>query len=406
MFILFRILNYFTSKTYRESRELADAVHKMFECQREQLSQKAVAELETALGELRASLDGPRNIARWKELSAKLNEAAERWIKAFPFGGYREYVIMGIELVILVLGSRAFFVQPMEIPTGSAQPTFWGITQSPIDSAADVPNWPARLWKLFIKGDAYCFATAEVAGDLEVVEPPHTLIPLVPFCNRARVRIGGHVQTLYFVPDDYGARFGFTDDKWNLRERRHFGRGEPIIAAVMHSGDHLFVERVSYNFRRPRRGETIVFRSEHHPGMTARTHYIKRLVGLGGEEIRIGDDRHAYINGRPLGTNDPGFENVYSFDPTQPPMRDHYSGHVNEKTARRLAGIMAMAWNFPDGDAKYNIRPKHYVCFGDNTMNSADSRYWGVPDFPQERVIGKSFLVFWPFTERLGWSRH
>jgi signal peptidase I len=55
------------------------------------------------------------------------------------------------------------------------------------------------------------------------------------------------------------------------------------VKARVVTGDHLFVERVTYNFRRPERGEIIVFRSEDHPGMTPFTHYIKRLVGLGGD---------------------------------------------------------------------------------------------------------------------------
>jgi signal peptidase I len=41
---------------------------------------------------------------------------------------------------------------------------------------------------------------------------------------------------------------------------------------------------------------------------------------------------------------------------------------------------------------------------GDNTMNSSDSRYWG--PFPKDRVIGKSFFVYWPITDRFGWGYH
>ncbi|HVY70804.1 MAG TPA: S26 family signal peptidase [Verrucomicrobiae bacterium] len=42
------------------------------------------------------------------------------------------------------------------------------------------------------------------------------------------------------------------------------------------------------------------------------------------------------------------------------------------------------------------------MTFGDNTMNSMDSRYWG--DFPRELVIGKYGFVFWPVTDRFGWG--
>jgi signal peptidase I len=43
------------------------------------------------------------------------------------------------------------------------------------------------------------------------------------------------------------------------------------------------------------------------------------------------------------------------------------------------------------------------VVFGDNTVNSLDSRYWG--DFPEQNVIGKSFFVYWPFSQRFGWGQ-
>jgi type IV secretory pathway protease TraF len=39
---------------------------------------------------------------------------------------------------------------------------------------------------------------------------------------------------------------------------------------------------------------------------------------------------------------------------------------------------------------------------GDNTMNSFDSRGWGA--FPATNVIGKSFFVYWPITDRFGWG--
>jgi signal peptidase I len=139
--------------------------------------------------------------------------------------------------------------------------------------------------------------------------------------------------------------------------------------------------------------------------MTPETHYIKRLIALGGEKVRIGDDRHVYINGKALDATTPGFENVYSFDPKQPPRPDHYSGHLNGTVWRRFSP-MAHTPNFPDEKTEFTVRPGHYLTFGDNTMNSADSRYWPEPDFPEERVVGKSFFVFWPITDRFGWGQH
>jgi type IV secretory pathway protease TraF len=88
---------------------------------------------------------------------------------------------------------------------------------------------------------------------------------------------------------------------------------------------------------------------------------------------------------------------VYAF--RGPPRDSQYSGHVNELVARQN-GRGRLAPLFPDETAELVVRRGHYLAFGDNTMNSYDGRAWG--DFPREKVVGKAFFVFWPFTERFG----
>ena len=401
-------LRWLTSKTVSRTAELIDTVEKVLNHQRDVLAGDRVTRVEAALAETRRIIRSNAPVESIEKQAAQLEETANAWLSPYPSANVREYVLMFLEIAVLILGSRAFLIQPMVIPTGSAQPTLWGITSDTLKGTKEqeVPSLPGRLWDLFIKGDAYVWADAESTGPLNAVGKPGMVIPFVPFFNKATVVIGGQPQTLWFVPDDYGQRYGLADREWHPLAR-NFIKGEPIVHERLRSGDHLFVERVTYNFRRPERGETIVFRSEEHPGMTWHTHYIKRLVGLGGETLRIGDDRHTYVNGRRLGTNDYGFEHVYGFDPAKKPEPNVYSGHVNGTVWRWARdGAWGPTANFPDEKTEVKVRPGHYVCFGDNTMNSADSRYWGEPDFPQEQVIGKSCFVFWPFTERWGWGRH
>jgi signal peptidase I len=177
-----------------------------------------------------------------------------------------------------------------------------------------------------------------------------------------------------------------------LRPGQFFRKGDTVLHVRVQSGDHLFVDRFTYNFRLPRRGEIIVFETAGIQGLPQDQYYIKRLVALGGERVQIGQDRHLIINGRRLNHLTPGFELVYSFDPSEPPRDSHYSGHVN---GQRLAPLF---YEHPDGVV---VPPGHYLVMGDNTLNSLDSRAWG--PLPARNVIGRFWFVYWPITERFGW---
>jgi signal peptidase I len=139
-----------------------------------------------------------------------------------------------------------------------------------------------------------------------------------------------------------------------------------------------------------------------HERMPQDQFYIKRLVALGGETVRIGDDRHLVINGtNRLDASTPHFENVYSFDPAKPPAESEFSGHLNEHVAEEI-GRPGLAPLFPDEKTTYTLPPDTYMVMGDNTVNSFDSRAWG--PFPATNIIGKSFFVYWPITGRFGWG--
>jgi signal peptidase I len=163
---------------------------------------------------------------------------------------------------------------------------------------------------------------------------------------------------------------------------------------------------VTYNFRAPRRGEIIVFKTRGIEGLPQDQFYIKRMVAMGEEAVQVGDDRHLVINGKRLDSSTPHFEKVYTFDPNEPPRESHYSGHVNEKVHLTYYpdASQPLAPRFPDGSTVYNVQPQHYMVMGDNTMNSLDSRAWG--DFPATNVIGRSFFIYWPITDRFGAGYH
>lgn len=401
------LLRWLTSRTVRKAGELEDTVRKILNHQRDILAPAAVAAVEEALTGFRKAVRGGADRAGIQFQMNALETAANKWLKPYPRQSLRENVLMLFEIGVLIVGSRAFLIQPMVIPTGSAQPTLWGVTYQDLrESNTPIPSLPTRLWEKAMKGVSYYQITAP--ADLEITGWQEKPTLFIPFVKRQNLLTTAGPIPVWFPPDDFPRQLGLFDEAKRVIKKRAFRKGEEIARARVVTGDHLFVERISYNFRRPKRGEIIVFRSERHPGMTANTHYIKRLVGMGGEKVRIGDDRHSYIDGRRLGTNDPGFEKVFAFDPQKPPVADHYSGHVNGTVWEQTVGSPGPTRNFPNGQTEVEVRPNHYLTFGDNTMNSADSRFWPVPDFPQELVIGQHWMVFWPFLRdglNFGWGQ-
>jgi signal peptidase I len=252
----------------------------------------------------------------------------------------------------------------------------------------------ARYGEYWVRGVSYYHVVAERDGMLSEAEPPTQLLP---FVKRQRLLIGDKWYAVWFPPEALLARAG-------LHVGQYFRAGDEVIKLKVVAGDHLLVDRFTYNFRRPKRGEIFVFKTkgiaenerEHpEPGQL----YIKRLVALGGEHVRIGNDQHLIIDGKRLDSSTPHFEKVYDFPPVF--QENHYFGHVNQFVANRY-GRINLAPKFPDEDSEFVVPPHTYLAMGDNTMNSFDSRAWG--PVPCQNVIGKCCFVYWPFTERFGWG--
>src|SRR5205807_6274791 len=174
------------------------------------------------------------------------------------------------------------------------------------------------------------------------------------FNIKQTVWIGDKSHTLWFPPD-YG-----TDDlqhRAGVAYKQFVHAGEEVIKLKVVAGDHLFVDRLSYNFRAPRRGEIIVFETKGIDRLPQDQFYIKRLVALSNEKVQIGDDRHLIIDGKRLDASTPHFEKVYSFDPNQPPRDSQYSGHVNGKVIKQYYPNMPLFTPyFLDASAVYTVQ--------------------------------------------------
>jgi signal peptidase I len=400
-----------TSRTARAGLVRLRTVRRLLRQQRDLLEPAALAELIAARQAFaRVWLDRAepavlrRQMDRLAEKTGRfVQDPSARW-------GYETLDLLLVAFVV-ILAIRTFFVQPMSIPSGSMQPTLYGITTEDLRGRSDGgrPRLLRRVVDRWVFGRSYCHVVARARGRITRIEPPEPIFKWPAFLRswrKQRFQIGATWHTIWFMPAELPNPLGLNPDRLlfvlaGVDAAHEFQPGEEVINLAVNAGDHLLVDRLTFNFRQPQRGEIVVFDTHGIPGVHESAVYIKRLVGLPEERLRIGDDRHVVVNGRRLDADTPHFANVYNF--SGPPRENYYSGHVNDRVAQRN-GIKrgTLAPLFATGRTEFQVRPGHFLVLGDNTLNSFDGRRWG--DFAQELVLGRCLLVYWPLSDRLGWT--
>jgi signal peptidase I len=402
---------WFFSKTVRQATAMRKHVKKLLDHQRDILSAQAVEAVESAIASCRQAVAEYSDKPALEKQMENLEKIANKWLKPYPNAAWRENVEVLLVALAVAMGIRTFFLQPFKIPTGSMQPTLYGVTSENLINEPDfkIPTGLTRVREWF-EGISYIHLVAKNDGPVEAVERP---VRILIFNLWQKVVAGGKPFMIWFPPD-YGSET--LESRARLQFGKEFHKGEDIVKLRVRAGDHLFVDRLTYNFRPPKRGEIIVFETKGIPeenrqrfGIPGDQFYIKRLVGLGGETLSLKSDYNVNdapqssgtvevgrltVDGKPLSASFPHFENLYSFYGASRASslldykQNHYYGHA-------LIGVLAPGQT-------YNIEPCHFFVMGDNTMNSLDSRYWG--GFPSSAVIGSSCFVYWPITARFGWG--
>ncbi len=406
------VWRWLTSRTFRQAMELHRHVASLLKSQQDLLAADDAGAVQDALNQLRARWRSDGDAEGLREGMRALRETSDKWLYDPSKSMLRELLEMLLVALTVVLALQTFFLQPMKIPTGSMQPTLFGITLEDLRQRRDVqiPGTLRRLFERCFLGRVYYHIVARAPGELVRIDPPQPIAPFVrafPFLTKQLFQVGDTTYTIWFPPRDLPNPTGTNPDHLFLfdagvKPQHRFQAGDDIVRLAVNAGDHVLVDRFTYNFRRPQRGEIIVFETQGVPALRQETHFIKRLVALGGERVRIGNDRHLVIEGRRLDASTPHFENVYSFSGR--PIENRYSGHVNDYVARKEGGVASgLAPLFAREKSEFHVRPQHFLVMGDNTMNSFDGRTWG--DFPQENVTGRYLLVYWPMGGRFGWGQ-
>lgn len=150
---------------------------------------------------------------------------------------------------------------------------------------------------------------------------------------------------------------------------RNFAAGAYFIPSgsmkpTIEIDDRLIVNKLSYNFANPQRGDIVVFNP---PEVVLQEEkvdsdpFIKRVIGLPGDKVQVKDGQ-VYVNNCLLRENYIATKPDYAYGPVTIPVNS-------------------------------------YLVLGDNRNNSYDGHYWGF--LPRNRIIGKAIYRFWP-PERMG----
>jgi len=118
--------------------------------------------------------------------------------------------------------------------------------------------------------------------------------------------------------------------------------------------ERLICNKIVYRLTEPKHGDIVIFK----PPIDQNHNYIKRVIAVEGDEIKI-IDGIVYLNGEKL--------------------EEDYIEHRSFETMPEVA-----------------VPEDSYFVLGDNRTNSSDSRFWGF--VPEENIIGKASLIFWPIT--------
>ncbi|MBO5991186.1 MAG: signal peptidase I [Lentisphaeria bacterium] len=283
----------------------------------------------------------------------------------------------------VAFGLRALYFQPFRIPTGSMQPTLYGVHYV----------LPERFGSPLLGKSGKTDALLYAAKHVKVTSPEDGVIGRESITYDPSGMFG---TTLFTVGDktvSVSGDPGKAVDFLKLSPDKVYRKGEVMGDGYITLGDHLFVERFSISFVPPRRGDVIVFTTndlideEGKPVSAGGYFYIKRLAGMPGDTIKITDNQ---LWVKPAGETvfkriqelAPKFEKVYSG-------KAGYHGHVSNMGAGAFAN-----------SGEYTVPAGHYFMLGDNSLFSKDSRFFG--SVPRRNIMGRAFFVFWPFSRRFG----
>jgi signal peptidase I len=142
---------------------------------------------------------------------------------------------------------------------------------------------------------------------------------------------------------------------------------------TLQTDEYLLTEKISYRMGEPQRFDIIVFRAPSSACVGDGCDYIKRIIGLPGETIKVADGKF-YIN-----------------------------GEILDESAYLAPSVATNPGAYTADEREIILAEEQYFVSGDNRPGSSDSRFWGPID--KKSIIGKAFFSYWP-TATFGLIKH
>lgn len=146
----------------------------------------------------------------------------------------------------------------------------------------------------------------------------------------------------------------------------HEVNGDSMLPSF-HNKEYVITDKISYKFKEPQRGDVVIFKAPPKP----RDEYIKRIIGLPGEKIKIQNNKITIYN------------------------EERPEGQVLKEEYLKN-GIITKGKSAIPSDVVFSIPEGEYLVFGDNREASSDSRHWG--PVKKELLVGRAVVRIWPPT--------
>jgi len=396
----------FTPKWKDEAKHLAKGARKFVHYKRDLLSPDRVAEIESRRTDLLAAIksgDRPQVEEASKQVRGVCENALPR---EKPVGWFEDNVEVMFVAIVIALGLRAYYLQPFRIPTGSMQPTLNGIIGTPT-LESEWPSFPQRMIEKVLRGRSYVKIVNDKDRHLAVTPQGRLDIrdtQMFHFFSRSQIFFTDSKPLRLPAPSNPCSQIGLNDAlQVASRNGGLLPKGTVVCEGTIDSGDLVLVDKFSYHFRKPTRGEVFVFDTLGIRGIhdrsgeqAAGSHYIKRLCGVPGDTLTI-QSPNLLVDGKIA--QEPGIQRVirgegaYSINSDGYQLADPREANHRGKTVHQY--LAKANDTFPlAGKARPGMR--EYAALGDNTGNSLDSRYWGpVKEF---NLVGPAMFSLWPVT--------